>query len=85
MKYLLILNDAPYGTERSYNGLRLAGSLGKSPDNEVRMFLMGDGVACAKAGQKVPQGYYNVELMVGTLVRARGKSASAVAVWMRAD
>jgi len=73
MKYLFIINDAPYGTERSYNGLRLAGSLGKSPDNEVRMFLMGDGVACAKAGQKVPQGYYNFELMVGTLVRRKGQ------------
>jgi sulfur relay (sulfurtransferase) complex TusBCD TusD component (DsrE family) len=24
---LFILNDAPYGTERSYNGLRLAGAL----------------------------------------------------------
>lgn len=27
MKTLFILNDAPYGTEKSYNGLRLAGSL----------------------------------------------------------
>ncbi len=25
-KTLFILNDAPYGTERSYNALRLAGS-----------------------------------------------------------
>jgi uncharacterized protein involved in oxidation of intracellular sulfur len=33
VKFLFILNDAPYGTERSYNGLRLAGALGKSPDN----------------------------------------------------
>ena len=24
MRYLFILNDPPYGTERSYNGLRLA-------------------------------------------------------------
>jgi len=24
-----ILNDAPYGTERSYNGVRLAGALSK--------------------------------------------------------
>ncbi len=27
MKYLLILNDAPYGSERSYKGLRLASTL----------------------------------------------------------
>ena len=26
-KTLFILNDPPYGTERSYNALRLAGSL----------------------------------------------------------
>lgn len=29
MKTLFILNDAPYGAERSYNGLRLTGSLAK--------------------------------------------------------
>ena len=29
MKTLLILNDPAYGTERSYNGLRLAGTLAK--------------------------------------------------------
>lgn len=27
MKHLLILNDPPYGTERSYNGLRMAFAL----------------------------------------------------------
>ena len=26
---LFILNDAPYGTERSYNGVRLGGALSK--------------------------------------------------------
>jgi sulfur relay (sulfurtransferase) complex TusBCD TusD component (DsrE family) len=29
MNYLLILNDPPYGTERSYNALRLGLSLRK--------------------------------------------------------
>ncbi len=29
MNTLFILNDAPYGTERSYNGLRLARALGQ--------------------------------------------------------
>ncbi len=29
---LLILNDPPYGTERSYNGLRLAGSRSESKE-----------------------------------------------------
>lgn len=66
MNTLLILNDAPYGSERSYNALRLARALGKKEGQGVRVFLMGDAVACAKAGQKVPQGYYNAGDMVRT-------------------
>jgi len=70
MKYLFLLNDAPYGNERSYNALRLARSLLKSAGEEVKVFLIGDAVACAKAGQKVPQGYYNIGDMLGTIARA---------------
>ncbi len=55
MKILLILNDPPYGTERSFNGLRLAKTLAQK-EAEITVFLMADAVACAKAGQKVPQG-----------------------------
>lgn len=65
MNTLFILNDGPYGSERSYNGLRLARALSKESDQRVRVFLMGDAVACAKSGQKVPQGYYNAGDMVG--------------------
>lgn len=50
MNTLFILNDAPYGTERSYNALRLARALAKEPAQSVRVFLMGDAVSCAKAG-----------------------------------
>jgi len=64
MRTLLVLNDPPYGTERSYNGLRLAGALAKREETEVRVFLMGDAVACAVAGQKTPDGYYNLERMI---------------------
>ena len=53
MKILVILNDPPYGTERSYNGLRLAGALSKREGVEVRVFLFGDAVGCALGG-KVP-------------------------------
>jgi sulfur relay (sulfurtransferase) complex TusBCD TusD component (DsrE family) len=42
MNCLLIRNDPPYGTERSYNGLRLANSLAKDERNSVSVFLMGD-------------------------------------------
>ncbi|HVD02141.1 MAG TPA: DsrE family protein [Candidatus Dormibacteraeota bacterium] len=64
MKALIILNDPPYGTERSYNGLRLAMSLAKTEGTELRLFLMADAVACAKADQKTPDGYYNLERML---------------------
>lgn len=69
MKTLFILNDAPYGTERSYNGLRLAGALAKREGQEIKLFLIGDAVACAKKGQKVPQGYYNAENMLKGVAR----------------
>jgi uncharacterized protein involved in oxidation of intracellular sulfur len=70
MKTLFILNDAPYGSERSYNALRLAGSLGRIEGEEVRLFLMGDAAACAKSGQKVPEGFYNLQLMLGRVARS---------------
>lgn len=72
MKNLFILNDPPYGSERSYNGLRLARALSKQPGQRLRIFLMGDAVACAKVGQKGPEGYYNSADMV-KLVAATGE------------
>lgn len=70
---LLILNDPPYGTERSYNGLRLAGALSKREGEEVRVFLMGDASACAKRGQQTPNGYYNLERMLKAVTTRGGK------------
>jgi uncharacterized protein involved in oxidation of intracellular sulfur len=63
-KTLIILNDPPYGTERSYNALRLAGVLSQREGEQVRLFLVGDAASCAKAHQKVPPGFYNVEVML---------------------
>jgi uncharacterized protein involved in oxidation of intracellular sulfur len=71
MRYLVILNDAPYGAERSYNGVRLALSLAKRDEVEVRVFLMGDAVGCAVAGQLTPDGYYNLERMIKGLAKKR--------------
>ena len=72
MKTLLILNDAPYGSERTYNGARLAGALAKQADNEVRLFLIGDGAAAAHKQQKVPAGFYNLEVMLGAVLKHGG-------------
>jgi uncharacterized protein involved in oxidation of intracellular sulfur len=74
MKTLFILNDPPYGTERVYNALRLAHALlKKEPQTEVAVFLMADAVVAAKAGQKTPDGYYNVERMLRRVLAANGK------------
>ena len=65
MRALIVVNDAPYGSERTYNALRLAATLlTVEPELELTVFLIGDAVACAKRGQTTPQGYYNVERML---------------------
>lgn len=66
---LFILNEAPYGSERSYNALRLAGALSGREGQEVKVFLMADAVACARSGQRVPEGYYNVAVMLSKVIR----------------
>ncbi len=73
MNYLIILNDPPYGAERSYNGLRLASSLAKEEQNAVSVFLMGDATSCAVAGQTTPNGYYNIERMLKGLASKGSK------------
>jgi uncharacterized protein involved in oxidation of intracellular sulfur len=69
MKTLIICNDPPYGSERSWNGLRLAGALARREDVAVRVFLLGDAVGCAMAGQKVPDGYYHLDRMIESAAR----------------
>lgn len=71
MDCLFVLNDPPYGTERSYNALRLARNLLKKGEGiQLKVFLLGDAAACAKGGQKVPQGFYNIADMLGMVARA---------------
>ncbi len=64
MKTLFIVNHPPYGTEHAFNALRLANALSGKDDQEVRLFLQGDAALCAKRGQDVPKGYYNLERML---------------------
>lgn len=84
MKMLLVLNDPPYGTERSYNALRLGGALSKQPNAQVRVFLIGEGAACAHAHQKVPQGHYSIEIMLKSILKHGGEIGSAPRAWTRA-
>lgn len=82
MTALIIINDAPYGTEKAYNAMRIANQLGKD-DVDVRIFLMADAATCALAGQDTPDGYYNIERMLklsvakGAEIKICGTCASA--------
>ncbi|HOC43494.1 MAG TPA: DsrE family protein [Thermoanaerobaculales bacterium] len=70
MRVMVILNDAPYGQERTYQGLRMADAmLTIEEDLELTLYLSNDAVLCAKAGQQTPDGYYNVERMLKPIVR----------------
>ena len=74
MRSLLIINDPPYGTERVYNALRVAHALvKKDPATEVTVFLIADAVLSAKAGQKTPDGFYNVERMLKRVLSGNGQ------------
>lgn len=83
MNVLVILNDGPYGSERTYNGLRLALALAKSEGCVVRVFLMADAVACAKPGQTTPEGSYNIGRMLKGLT-GRGVAVGACGTCMDA-
>lgn len=70
MRIVFLINGAPYGDETTFNALRLARALTKRTSNEVRVFLMGDAVNTAHSGQKVPEGYYNLQIMLGKITKA---------------
>jgi len=66
-RILIIINDAPYGTEKPWNALRLAKAL-IIEKQSVSICLVGDGVLLAKKGQKPPKGFYNLGEMLVELI-----------------
>jgi uncharacterized protein involved in oxidation of intracellular sulfur len=64
MTILVVLNDAPYASERPYNALRLASSLAEDGNRNVRLFLIGDGAWCAVKEQAPPEGMHDIEWML---------------------
>ena len=69
MKYLFVLNDPPYGSERSFNGIRLAAALLEADnDAEVTVFLLSDAVGCAASGQVTRPGQHNIAEMLEPVV-----------------
>src|ERR1035441_8850607 len=76
MEYLLVLNDSPYGSQRTYNALRLAGALAKGATMAVSIFLLGDGVVSGLRMQSPADASYNVQEML-RLLAAQGVSIGA--------
>jgi uncharacterized protein involved in oxidation of intracellular sulfur len=73
-KVLILVNDAPYGTEKAYNALRLAMQIQKDYEGiDLCVFLMADAVTCALPGQNTPNGYYNIERMLKAVLMKAGK------------
>ena len=73
-KVLILVNDAPYGTEKAYNAFRLAMQIQKDYEGtELSVFLMADAVTCALPNQNTPNGYYNIERMVKIVLSKNGK------------
>lgn len=74
MKVLFILNDAPYGSEKVYNALRLTMAMQKDiPQMEARIFLLADSVTAALPAQGVPQGFYSIERMLKGIIVKGGQ------------
>ena len=77
MKILFIINDAPYGTEKAYNALRMVMMLQKEhADTELHIFLLADAVVCALPDQSTAKGYYNIERMLKAAINKRMHAAS---------
>jgi len=69
---LMIINGSAYGLDSTYNAIRLAASMSKREGVAMTVFLMGDGVSAAMAGQKTPDGYYKLDRMLAMVTRNGG-------------
>lgn len=68
-KLLFILNQSPYGTEQSFNGLRLAINLQEEYGEQVaiKLFCFSDGVLAGLAGQAPKEGV-NIQQVMEILI-----------------
>lgn len=73
MDVLVVVDGPPYGTEAAYNAIRLAGALARRDGVGVRVFLLGDAVACAVTPQTLPDGFYHLDRMLVSLIRHGGE------------
>jgi len=84
VQILLILNDAPYGTERCYNGLRVALALAKSePTTAITVFLMAM-PGCGKDGPEDPHRLLQCRAHAKGSGCRQGQILLCARVWMHA-
>ena len=67
MAVLIVVSTAPYGSEGPYNAFRLADALALR-DEHVEIFLMGDGVWAARAGQDPRGAHASLQQMIEDLL-----------------
>jgi len=63
---LFIFNDSPYGSQRTFNGLRVAAELSRS-HARLAIFLLGDGVTAGVKRQSPSDVAYNAQEMLRLL------------------
>ncbi|MFO7840768.1 MAG: DsrE family protein [Fidelibacterota bacterium] len=65
-------------TNKAYNALRMAMTLQKEHSDEVKIkiFLLADAVFCALPNQNTPNGYYNIERMLKSVLLKGGEIKS---------
>jgi len=69
MSLVIILNHPPYGNETTFNALRLSMALQQDQGvTGLSIYLLGDSVSYALPNQMTPQGYYNIEKMLRSLI-----------------
>ena len=67
MSVLLVVSSAPYGSEGPFNAFRLAEALAIREEH-VEVFLMGDAVHAARAGQDPRGAHASLEQMLAGLL-----------------
>jgi len=77
-KTLLILNGPAYGSDETFNAVRLAVALAKRDDVDATVFLMGDAVTAPSLRRRRPEdpdGYYTLDRMLRGFARHGGHIA----------
>lgn len=74
MDHLFIFNDSPYGSQRTFNGLRLAFAMARK--GAIRVFLFGDGVTAGLAGLTPAHADYNPQELLSQIAQTGAEIAA---------